>query len=108
VPFVLLGLSQSPTKGLICAAYFLAYQQFENHVLQVTIMSRTVNVNPLTVLVSILISVELFGLLGALLAIPGAGVIQVVVRDLYDNRRGAVKDAPTVGADEVPLPASGT
>ena len=45
-------------------------------------MSRTVQINPLAVLVSILVGVELFGLLGALLAIPAAGVIQVIVRDL--------------------------
>ena len=44
------------------------------------------------------IAVELFGLLGALLAIPGAGVIQVVVRDLYDERQRPRSSAePTVG-----------
>jgi predicted PurR-regulated permease PerM len=99
---------ESSTAGIATAIFFIAYQQFENHVLQVTIMSRTVNVNPLTVLVSILISVELFGLLGALLAIPGAGVIQVVVRDLYDNRTGGLKRVPTVGTDETPVPTAGT
>jgi predicted PurR-regulated permease PerM len=105
VPTVGFAFLESTTAGIAAAIFFIAYQQFENHVLQVTIMSRTVNVNPLTVLVSILVSVELFGLLGALLAIPGAGVAQVVVRDLYDNRRGALKPEPTIGADEVPLPA---
>jgi len=43
---------------------------------------------------------------GALLAIPGAGVLQVVVRDLYDERRGRLKAAPTIGTDETPLPAT--
>ena len=47
-------------------------------------------------------SVELFGLLGALLAIPGAGVIQVIVRDIYDERRGRLKREPAIGADEIP------
>ena len=69
--------------------FFIVYQQFENHVLQVSIMSRTVNVNPLTVLISVLIGVELFGLLGALLAIPAAGVLQVVAVDLYHRGRAA-------------------
>lgn len=105
VPTVGFAFLESTTAGIATAIFFVAYQQFENHVLQVTIMSRTVNVNPLTVLVSILISVELFGLLGALLAIPGAGVIQVVVRDLYDHRTGALKHVPTVGVDEVPVTA---
>lgn len=71
-------------------------------VLQVTIMARTVNVNPLGILVSVLIGVELFGLLGALLAIPAAGVIQVVARDSWDRRSARTKDEPTVGVDEVP------
>src|SRR5207302_197747 len=47
--------------------------------------------------------VALFGLLGALLAIPAAGVIQVIVRDLWDNRRNRPKDEPTIGTDEVPV-----
>jgi hypothetical protein len=79
------------------------YQQFENHVLQVTIMSRTVDVNPLAVLISVLAGVELFGFLGALLAIPAAGIIQVIVRNLYDERAGRLKDVPTVGAEERPV-----
>jgi predicted PurR-regulated permease PerM len=52
--------------------------------------------------VSVLIGVELLGFLGALLAIPVAGVIQVIARDIYDVRRGQLKDEPTVGPDEVP------
>jgi predicted PurR-regulated permease PerM len=53
--------------------------------------------------VSVLIGVEVFGLLGALLAIPAAGVIQVVVRDLWDERRGRPKPEPSIGTDEIPL-----
>jgi predicted PurR-regulated permease PerM len=79
------------------------YQQFENHVLQVTVMSKTVDVNPLTVLVSVLVGVELLGILGALFAIPAAGVIQVVVRDLWDHRVGRLKEEPTIGTDEIPI-----
>jgi predicted PurR-regulated permease PerM len=71
-------------------------------VLQVTIMARTVQINQLAVLVSVLIGVELAGLLGALLAIPAAGVIQVIARDIYDHRLGRFKDEPTIGEDEVP------
>jgi len=55
------------------------------------------------VLVSVLVGVELLGILGALLAIPAAGVIQVIVRDLWDHRSGQLKDEPTIGADEIPV-----
>ena len=92
--------------GIATLVFFIAYQQFENHVLQVTVMSKTVDVNPLAVLISVLVGVELFGILGALLAIPAAGVIQVVVRDVYDAERGGLKLHPTVGTDEVPHPAA--
>jgi predicted PurR-regulated permease PerM len=95
VPTILFAFLHSVPAGIVTTIFFVAYQQFENHVLQVTIMSRTVNVHPLTVLVSVLVGVELFGLLGALLAIPGAGVVQVVVRDLWDNRRGRLAPEPS-------------
>jgi hypothetical protein len=54
------------------------------------------------VLVSVLIGVELLGFLGALLAIPVAGIIHVIGRDLYDGYRGRLKPEPTVGVDEIP------
>ena len=41
-------------------------------------------------------------LLGALLAIPAAGVLQVIVRDVYDQRRGRLRPSPTVGHAEIP------
>jgi predicted PurR-regulated permease PerM len=89
--------------ALVVLVVFVAYQQLENHVLQPVIMSRTVELSALTVLVSILIGVELFGFLGALLAIPVAGVLHVIGRDLYDGYRGRLKPEPTTGTDEVPV-----
>ena len=54
-------------------------------------------------LVAVLLATELAGVLGALLAIPVAGIIQVVLRDAWDHRRGAPKPEPTVGEDRVPV-----
>jgi predicted PurR-regulated permease PerM len=105
IPAVLVAFLQSTPVGIATLIFFIVYQQFENHVLQVTVMSRTVDVNPLMVLVSVLAGIELFGFLGALLAIPVAGVIQVVVRNLYDERRGQLKGEPTVGPEELPVSA---
>jgi predicted PurR-regulated permease PerM len=103
IPTIAVAFLHSTPAGIATVIFYVVYQQFENHVLQVTVMSRTVDVNPLTVLVSVLAGVELFGFLGALLAIPAAGVLQVVVRNLYDGRRGQLKDEPTVGPEEVPV-----
>lgn len=101
LPTVGIAFIHSTPVGIATIVFFVAYQQFENHVLQVTVMARTVNVNPLGILVSVLVGVELFGLLGALLAIPAAGVLQVVIRDLYSHGTGRLRTTPTVGTGEI-------
>ncbi|MEV6494803.1 AI-2E family transporter [Actinoplanes sp. NPDC051633] len=96
----------STTAGIVVIIFFVLYQQLENHLLQPLIFARTVKVNPLTVLIAILIAVELAGILGALLAIPVAGIIQIIARDIWDTRRGRFKSEPTVGEDEIPVGAA--
>ena len=103
IPTVAVAFLHSTAAGIGILVFYIVYQQFENHVLQPAIMAKTVHINQLFVLVSVLIGVELFGILGALLAIPAAGVISVVFRDLWDHRRGTLKDEPTVGEDEIPV-----
>ena len=103
IPTIFVAFLHSTTAGIGMLIVYIVYQQFENHVLQVAIMSKTVHINQLVVLVSVLIGVELFGILGALLAIPVAGVLQVVVRDLWDHRTGRPKEEPTIGEDRVPV-----
>jgi predicted PurR-regulated permease PerM len=90
----------SVTAGVVVIIFFVVYQQVENHVLQPVIFSRTVRLNPLTVLVAVLIAVQLAGILGSLLAIPVASMVQVIVRDIWDERRGRPKPVPTVGDEE--------
>ena len=91
IPTVLFALSHSLTSGIVTAAAFIAYQQIENHVLNPVIMSRTVNVNPLLVLLAILVGTSIGDWLGgffgafvaALISIPVAGALQVIVRELW-------------------------
>jgi predicted PurR-regulated permease PerM len=94
------GFIHSVPAGIVLIIFFVVYQQLENHLLQPVILSRTVKLNPLTVLVAILVFVELAGVLGALLAIPFAGIVQVIIRDVWDHRRGGLKPEPTTGEDE--------
>ena len=103
IPTIGLAFLHSVSAGVVAAVFYIVYQQFENHVLQVAVMSKTVDVDPLTVLISVLVGVELFGFLGALLAIPAAGILQVIVRNLYDPETGRLKREPTVGEAEVPI-----
>ena len=70
----------SPTAGIVAIIFFVVYQQVENSALQPLVMSRTVQVNPLVVILSVLLGVEVFGIIGALLAIPVVGALQVAVR----------------------------
>jgi predicted PurR-regulated permease PerM len=76
--------------------FFVVYQQVENHLLQPVVFARTVKLNPLTVIVAILLATELAGILGALLAIPIAGIIQVVLKDIWRHHRrpATVASAP--------------
>jgi predicted PurR-regulated permease PerM len=73
--------------GIVVVAFFILYQQLENHVLQPIVYGRTVQLSPLLVLVAVLIGAKLGGVLGALAAIPVAGSIQVVVVDHLRHRR---------------------
>ena len=78
----------SITAGIVVVAFFLVYQQVENHVLQPVVYGRTVKLSPLAVLISVLIGAELAGVLGALAAIPVAGALQVLFLDWLRHRRG--------------------
>ena len=103
---VLAAFFVSPTAGVITIVFFALYQQFENSVLQIVVMTRTVRINSLVVLLSVLLGVELFGFVGALLAVPVAGAGSVVVKELWLHRPAdpdgllivAGQDAPSVDA----------
>jgi predicted PurR-regulated permease PerM len=82
IPAILVALTVSPGKALAVAAFFLLQQQFENHVLVPKIMSKQVGVSAVTVLVALLIGGSLLGIVGALLAVPTAAMLQVIVEEL--------------------------
>jgi predicted PurR-regulated permease PerM len=102
VPTVALAFLHSLTAGIVTLVVFLVYQQIENHVLNPVIMSRTVRLDALFVLLAILVGAELGGLvgsefgglLGALLAVPTAGAIQVVAKDVWAHRQAARSGVP--------------
>jgi predicted PurR-regulated permease PerM len=105
IPTVLFATGQSLTAGIVTAAAFVGYQQLENHVLNPLVMSRTVKVNPLLVLVSVLVGSSIGDWLGgifggfvaALLSIPCAAALQIIVRDLW---QATAPGAPLGGPPE--------
>ena len=81
IPAIGVALTISWQKAALVALFFLLQQQFENHVLVPKIMSRQVGVSAVTVIVALLIGAELLGILGAILAVPTAAILQVVYQE---------------------------
>jgi predicted PurR-regulated permease PerM len=78
----------------VVVAFFVAYQQIENHMLQPLVYGRTVQLSPLAVLCAVLIGAELAGILGALLAIPVAGSLLAIGREVLLYRRESSIETP--------------
>ena len=95
----LVAFTDSVTAGIVVLAFFIVYQQLENHLLQPVVYGRTVKLSPLAVLISVLIGAEVAGVIGALGAIPVAGAIQILIVDWQRHRRAAEGEA---GADAAP------
>jgi predicted PurR-regulated permease PerM len=83
-----------PTTTIIWVIWAIAYQQFENHVIQPQVQKRTVNVQPFITIVSVLFGATLLGILGALVAIPIAASIQILLREYVDIRTMSIKAHP--------------
>jgi predicted PurR-regulated permease PerM len=76
-----------PIDTIIWAIWAIVYQQLENTVIQPQIQRRAVDLNPFVVLVSVLFGSTLFGILGALLAIPFAASLQIAVMEWWQFRQ---------------------
>jgi predicted PurR-regulated permease PerM len=79
--------SDFPVDTIVWVVFAIIYQQVENNVIQPRIQARAVQLEPLVVLVSVLFGSALFGVLGALLAIPAAATIQITIREYLQFRR---------------------
>jgi predicted PurR-regulated permease PerM len=94
--------SAGTRAGLIALAVFLIYQQVENHLLQPFIQRKTLRMNPLLIALAMLVGTAFAGILGALLALPVAGAVQVVAQDRLAKRQeqwrisGQAESPPTM------------
>ena len=112
IPTVLFAAVHSLTAGIVTLIVFVVYSQVENHILNPAVMSRTVRINPLLVLVSVLVGGTIGNWLGgtfgafvaALLAIPTAASLQIAVREI--RQAGPGEQALTVGAQRDVPPGS--
>jgi predicted PurR-regulated permease PerM len=87
IPALAIAVTISGKKALFVLIFFVLQHQLENHILVPKIMSRQVGVSPVTVIVALLIGASLAGILGAILAVPTAAILQVVAYELLPDER---------------------
>jgi predicted PurR-regulated permease PerM len=78
----LVGFASSLTDGIVCAVFFLLYQQIENYLIYPNVMRRSVKVSDVAAVVAALLGVALFGVIGALVAIPMVAAVQLIMREV--------------------------
>ncbi|HYO29668.1 MAG TPA: AI-2E family transporter [Thermomicrobiales bacterium] len=89
VPAVIIALTQAPEKALLVGLFAAGLQLLENTILVPRIMREAVGLTPMTVFLAILAGTQFLGVVGALLAIPFAAAVQVVLTDYLATRREA-------------------
>jgi predicted PurR-regulated permease PerM len=82
IPAILVALTVSPALALGVAIFYVVQQQFENHVLVPKVMERQVGVSATMVIVALLLGGSLLGVVGAILAVPTAAILQVLFEEL--------------------------
>lgn len=85
IPFVLLAFTQGATTGVVCAAFFLLYMNFENHILSPIIIGDAVNLSAATTMVGAIVGVSVAGVPGALVAVPLMGVGKAIYLELRSD-----------------------
>jgi predicted PurR-regulated permease PerM len=98
----LVALSHSVSAGIVVLIFYIVYQQVENHILQPLIYGRTVRLSPLAILLSVLIGSQVAGVIGALVAIPVGGTIQILIDHWQRSRRPASEALPPPEPDGKP------
>lgn len=88
-----------PVGLIVWIVYAIVYQQIENYVIQPQIQRRAVAVEPIVILIAVLFGATLFGVPGALLAIPTAASIQIAIRELVDYRREVEAEGGAAGRE---------
>ena len=82
-----IGFATDPTIGLACLVFYVVYQQVENYVIYPRVMSRSVDLPGAVIVIAALVGAALLGVVGALLAIPTAAAILMLVREVFVRRQ---------------------
>jgi predicted PurR-regulated permease PerM len=88
---VAVAITVSPKLALMVGVYFLVLHQLEANVLVPKIMERSVGVSPVAVMVALLVGGSLMGLAGAILAIPTAALLSVIIEEIAADRESRIQ-----------------
>jgi predicted PurR-regulated permease PerM len=96
IPAIFLAFVQSPIKALFVLILFIVIQQLENHLLVPKIMQKAVGLNPIISVVALLIGFEVGGVIGAVLAIPVATAISIIIKEMFEEKEtlGKIEQKP--------------
>jgi len=94
VACVLVAAFSSIGAAIATGIYFIVYQQVENYVIVPRVMKKAIDLSPAAAIVSTLIGGSLAGFAGAMLALPVAAMVKVVMRDIILRRRNETVEAP--------------
>lgn len=84
-----IALTEGWVTAVICLVFYLVYQQFENYVLYPQVMKKSVDVPGSVTLIAALVGAALLGVMGALMAVPVAAAILLIVREVIVRRQDA-------------------
>ncbi|MGN6252265.1 MAG: AI-2E family transporter [Marmoricola sp.] len=86
---VAIGFATSINDGIVLVIFYVIYQQVENYVIYPPVMARSVAVPGAVTVIAALVGASLLGVIGALLAIPTAAAILLLVREVFVKRQDA-------------------
>lgn len=99
-PPVLLALVHSPGAAIFVFIALMVYSQFETHLLVPRIYGQSLRLSPIAVVMALLMGGQVLGIMGAILALPLAAGIRVLVEDLRINLPGEIAGEPAIRAAE--------
>lgn len=86
IPAAILAFAQAPSLGLWVILAYIIIQQLENHVLVPIVMGRTVGLNPVVVILSLLVGFKLAGIVGMILSVPVAAIVVEIIDEFSKHR----------------------
>jgi predicted PurR-regulated permease PerM len=95
IPVVIVGLLEEPWKGVVAGAVLILYQQVENNLITPKVFKETVEIHPFLSVVTVIVFTALFGIVGALIAVPVTKAIEILIEVWRTGRRGAVLEPPS-------------